>query len=139
MDDSCVRLLWISILKYAQSSFLYVGCYRRARSLSPSDGCSSVYLFVHFASLSTISSVKNWPNIANGSPRLRVGGRFGVLWLSKLSICKGSKSGSSHGSRGGFLATRFGWTLYWVGWTRSISLEVRWEGIVDGNVLIKSV
>jgi len=50
-----------------------------------------------------------------------------------------SEPGSSYGSGGGFLATRFGRTLYWVGRTRSISLEVRLEGMVDGNVLIKSM
>jgi len=135
MDDLCVRPIWMSIPKYAQSSSLYVGSYRWAYGCSPAlfNGYSSAYLFVYFTSLSIISPVKNWLNIVNGSFRSSVGGRFWVLWLSKSLICKGSKSGSSYGLGGGFLAIRLNRTLYWVGWTRSILLEVWLEGIVDGN------
>ncbi len=45
---------------------------------------------------------------------------------------KGSNSGNGQGSGGGFFETQFDLTLYWVGWTRSISLEVQSSGIVDG-------
>ena len=42
-------------------------------------------------------------------------------------------------SEGFFLAVRLGKILYWVGSTRSISLEVRLEGMVTSNLLIGSM
>ena len=41
-----------------------------------------------------------------------------------------------HGSKAASFALRFGSTQYWVGSTRSISLEVRLEGMVDNNLLV---
>ena len=46
--------------------------------------------------------------------------------------------GRGHGSEGGSFALRFGSIRYWVGSTRFISLEVRLEGMVDNNLLLKS-
>jgi hypothetical protein len=50
----------------------------------------------------------------------------------------GLKAGRGQGCGGGSFTLRFGSTRYWVGSTRSISSEVRLEGMVDKNLLLES-